>query len=99
MPPVQDFLVLLVVVLQLMILYFLIEINRAVRHRVIWRDYEEGTTKTIAFRITGIVPQKMMNARGGTSSKTRNCSWSMHLLSVSRMKRIVLYFLAVYLIA
>ena len=34
MPPVQDFLVLLVVVLQLMILYFLIEINRAVRHRV-----------------------------------------------------------------
>ena len=59
----QDFLVLLVVVLQLMILYFLMEINRAVRHRATadkacsktgvhkkCRREEEERTKTIAFR-------------------------------------------------
>ena len=63
MPTVQDFLDLLVVVLQLMILYFLMEINRAVRHRATadkacsktgvhkkCRREEEERTKTIAFR-------------------------------------------------
>ena len=80
MPSVLDFLVLLVVVLLLMILYFLTEMDRAVRHRVtadnnerravrrpesleMYREEEEGGAKTIAFRLTGIVPPKMMNAR------------------------------------
>ena len=66
MPSVQDFLVLLVVVLLLMFLYFLMEMDRAVRHRVaadnneqracdrssleMYREEEEGKAKTTAFR-------------------------------------------------
>ena len=75
----QDFLVLLVVVLQLMILNFLMEMDRAVRHRATADNNEQRAVRPefitnvetrrrreneiIAFRQTEIVPQKVMNAR------------------------------------
>ena len=45
MPSVQDFLVLLVVVLLLMFLYFLMEMDRAVRHRATADNNEQRAVR------------------------------------------------------
>ena len=62
MPSVQDFLVLLVVVLQLMILYFLMEINRAVRHRVTADNNEQPAVR----------PEFIINVQGRRRSDNEN---------------------------
>ena len=63
MPSVQDFLVLLVVVLQLMILYFLMEINRAVRHRVTADNNEQPAVRR---------PEFIINVQGRRRSDNEN---------------------------
>ena len=49
MPSAQDFLVLLVFILLLMILYFLMEMDRAVRHRVAANNNEQREVRRPEF--------------------------------------------------
>ena len=62
MPTEKDFLVLLVVVLQLMILYFLIEINRALRHRVTADNNEQRAVRR---------PEFIINVQGQEDVQTK----------------------------